>query len=669
MRKKLIILNIILILAAICLSYFGFKTANLQKMEMAEEIKKQTLTSGKTVSEIIGTALDDVEKDISGIPDILNGREKFNSDKILFAFDSKFNVIYPGFRTYRNELKIPGLSPDFLGKFNPIEEMEIKGDFETAAASYENLLKETESPNEKAILQFVLGRSLRKKGDIKGALSAYRELISQFPDSFSPDGLNLNIISHYEIIRLQEKSGGSKDAASDAVSLLQDMQNFKADISEEESVYFSKLLFDVIASLTTGKEGEKKNELEKLRDTVQKKNELREKSILVKNTLREKYPEGRQNGFCIKKLDNDILFFKTIEDEKYGKISGAELRLGNTMERDMTEKIQATGLFIDIVCWVTNKENEVIFQTDKIESISPTVSSSPPGWPDGTTLNLHNTKMKNLEDSSRKRMIMNIAMVGILFFIIMLSSILNLKMTMKEIELSKMKTNFISSVSHEIRLPLSTIKTANEMFVSGKVKDDSQARKYYEYIDSEVGRLEQLINNVLDFSRSDAGRKKYHFKEENLGNIVNESVGSVQALFEKEGFSIGKNIDGNIRARVDEKSVRQAVLNLLDNAKKYSGESRIIKVNLSRTDEYASLDITDNGIGIEKDKTDKIFDAFYRVEDEMTRKTKGVGLGLSIVKHIMDAHGGKVRVVSEKDKGSTFSLLFPLDFNNKKTFI
>ena len=663
MHKKIILLNIVLILCAICLSYFGFKTAKYQETEIMEDIRRQAVSAGKVASGVVGEIFEDIEKEIDEIPSIMAGEKTPDPDKMLFAFDSNLNTIYPRFKAYRKELKKPNFSLDFLRRFQQIETLEVKGDLKEAIISYEALLKETRPLNEKALAQFAIARALKKKGDKKKALFAYKGL--KYFENFSPDGLNLNIISRYEIIKLNKEMDDFEHAISNALSLLHDIQNRKLDISEGERTYFANLLFKIIDDPALRKSEAEQDEFAKLKKTIQQEKEFYKKTALLKNIFEwlesKKVMETEHKNISARKLGDTLLFFKVIENKKHGKIIVSTVKDKIDIDNRLIKELKIKGLFGDIVCWVVSANSDAILQTGEINTLSPTVALNLGEWLAGAKLNVYHKRTKNIEESSRRRMAVNISMVGILFIIIILSSILSLRMTMKEVELSRMKTNFISSVSHEMRLPLSTIKTANEMFNIGKIKDNKQAKKYYEYIASEVNRLERLVSNVLDFSRIDAGRKKYHFKEENMGEVVQEAITSVRDYFKKERFSIEENIEGIINARVDKEAVMQAVLNLLDNAKKYSGTSKIIKVKISRNDKYAVLDIIDKGIGIEKDKISKVFDVFYRTEDEMTRKTKGVGLGLSIVKHIMDVHRGKVEVKSEKGEGSTFSLLFPLD--------
>jgi signal transduction histidine kinase len=233
-------------------------------------------------------------------------------------------------------------------------------------------------------------------------------------------------------------------------------------------------------------------------------------------------------------------------------------------------------------------------------------------------------------------------------------------MVRRTAELSALKTDFVSAVSHEMRTPLATIRMIAEMFQMERVKDLRTSQEYIETVTSETERLTRLINKVLDFSRMDSGRKPYSFVPAALGPLVDATVKNFEA-----GISQDCRIDVAIEpdlpeARVDEDAIVQALINLLDNAVKYSPEPGQVQVTLSRRGAELLLQVADRGIGIDPRKLGMIFEKFYRCEDELTRRTTGTGIGLSIVKHIAEAHGGRIEVQSAPGQGSVFTLHLPL---------
>jgi signal transduction histidine kinase len=227
-------------------------------------------------------------------------------------------------------------------------------------------------------------------------------------------------------------------------------------------------------------------------------------------------------------------------------------------------------------------------------------------------------------------------------------------------ELSALKTDFVSAVSHEMRTPLATIRMIAEMFQMQRVKDLRTSQEYIETIASETDRLTRLINKVLDFSRMDSGRQNYSFVRTSLGPIVNATVRNFEAGLSRD-CRIRVTIQEELpEVAVDEDAIVQALLNLLDNAVKYSPEPGQVEVTLSLQGTELLLQVADQGIGIDPRELRMIFEKFYRCEDELTRRTTGTGIGLSIVQHIAEAHRGRIEAQSAPGSGSVFTLHLPL---------
>jgi two-component system phosphate regulon sensor histidine kinase PhoR len=199
-----------------------------------------------------------------------------------------------------------------------------------------------------------------------------------------------------------------------------------------------------------------------------------------------------------------------------------------------------------------------------------------------------------------------------------------------------------------------------EMLESGRVPTKERQQKYYSSMVQESERLTHLIDNILDFSRIEAGQKKFQFAKGNLALLIEETVMSFKNQFDNNGFSIDLAVSEPIHdSWFDGEAIQQVLYNLIDNAIKYSGNSKIIEIKLSESDDHSIMEIKDYGIGIKKDDQDKIFDRFYRAGDEMTRKVKGSGIGLTIVKQIVDAHRGMIKLKSGPVEGTTFYLILP----------
>lgn len=226
-------------------------------------------------------------------------------------------------------------------------------------------------------------------------------------------------------------------------------------------------------------------------------------------------------------------------------------------------------------------------------------------------------------------------------------------------EIGRLKTEFISSVSHELRTPMTSLQSISELLKSGKVADASRRDRLLELMAGECGRLGRYLHNVLDFGRIEQDAKRYDIRETDLGPVV---AGVVEVVRSAAGEDLELEVrrpDGPVPVEADPDAVRQALLNLVDNAVKYSAGRKRVAVRLAATADGAEIGVSDSGIGIAPEDRQRIFEAFYRSPEAVRHDPKGVGLGLKIVKHIMDAHGGSIAVEGGPGRGTTVTLKFP----------
>jgi signal transduction histidine kinase len=230
----------------------------------------------------------------------------------------------------------------------------------------------------------------------------------------------------------------------------------------------------------------------------------------------------------------------------------------------------------------------------------------------------------------------------------------------KEMELARLKSDFVSNVSHELRTPLSLIRLYAETLELGRLTSPEKHQEYYCIIRKESERLTALINNILDFSRIEAGRREYEFRETDMRELVCNTLESYRYQIEQHGFTFEAKIGDVPRLEVDREAIARSLVNLVNNALKYSQDRKYIRVNLYHDNGSVKLEVVDQGIGIPRGEQQKIFEKFYRVGDPLVHNTKGSGLGLSLVQHIAQAHGGEVMVDSTPGEGSKFTIVLPL---------
>ena len=267
---------------------------------------------------------------------------------------------------------------------------------------------------------------------------------------------------------------------------------------------------------------------------------------------------------------------------------------------------------------------------------------------------------ETVQELARRRVNQNLFLIGLLDFIVIFAGWFLYHNIKKEMELAEMKSSFVSNVSHELRTPLSLIRMFAETLELGRVRTEEKKNEYYKIIGQETERLTHLINNILNFSKMEAGRKEYHFQKFDLIQMINTVLDSYQFHLENNGFKIEKSLPGNrLLLNGDREALSEAFINLLDNAVKYSENDKTINVNAGSTDGSLFFEVKDHGIGISQEDQKKIFDKFYRVSHGLVHNKKGTGLGLTLVKKIVEAHKGKIIVESQLGIGSLFRVVLP----------
>jgi two-component system phosphate regulon sensor histidine kinase PhoR len=231
---------------------------------------------------------------------------------------------------------------------------------------------------------------------------------------------------------------------------------------------------------------------------------------------------------------------------------------------------------------------------------------------------------------------------------------------------SRMKSDFIANVSHELKTPLSLIRMFGEMVATGRHKGEEAAREYGGIITRESERLSHLIDNVLDFSRLERGKASYHFAEGNLADVVERALDVSRYRLEREKMKLVVDIASDLPfVRMDENEMTLVVLNLVDNAIKHAVDGGKVHVSVSRAPGFVMLGVRDFGPGIAREEHPRVFERFYRSQNTRERNVRGSGIGLALVKHIAEAHGGRVTVQSpvtdtpDNVQGSLFKVFIP----------
>jgi signal transduction histidine kinase len=273
----------------------------------------------------------------------------------------------------------------------------------------------------------------------------------------------------------------------------------------------------------------------------------------------------------------------------------------------------------------------------------------------------------SFEDLELLRTLLNSTGVALQKLLLQSELILKEAEAQKLKEISELKSYFVSSVSHELKTPLTAIKLYAEFLNSNENLSEEKKKKYLAVIEGECNRLDRLINNVLGFSKIERGAKTYKFQNLDLRKIIDYIIDTFQYQLKMQNFELIFNADteGVYPIYGDEDSLKEVFINLISNSIKYSLNEKLMILNLRNESDFIFFSIEDKGIGIRQDEIENIFAPFYRSKEMNVSNLGGAGLGLAIVKTILDAHSATVEIESQLNKGTIFIIKFPKDYENQ----
>lgn len=269
---------------------------------------------------------------------------------------------------------------------------------------------------------------------------------------------------------------------------------------------------------------------------------------------------------------------------------------------------------------------------------------------------------KTISELAWERSKKDLIIIGIVELVLLIGVWIIFRSVKNQMELAQLKSDFVSNVSHEIRTPLALISMYIESLERGMARTPEKVNEYYSIIMLETQRLTAIVNKILNFSQLESGKRKFTYHNTNLNEVINGVVASFRVNLETQEFEWEiDEPEEPIEIVADKEAITDATVNLIDNAIKYSGSRKKIDLKVGKEGNEAFIEITDHGIGISKTEQKYIFDKFYRVTDKnLAHKAKGSGVGLSIVRQIVEAHEGHITIKSKPGVGTSFRMYFPL---------
>ncbi len=691
-RKIVFIFLLAILLPSLVVGYLSFSTFAQRRESVRKLLDSNLWISGESALNSIEGKLLEHEKKVLKQENFtrltsLKETEQILSDYSalskeiagqLFLLNAEYQIIIP--KTGKDDSLIfleekNVQNTEFAQALKQAESLEFSGrNYSQAAELYRKCTSLAPTNQHKAFALEALGRCLLSSRRYREAYKVYGELSVKYGQFLNQAGHPYGILAAFQQYEIEQRRKREENGLKILLSLYRKMRNgfwlislpsydfFVVEIEsilddkfaegrfpeiresyltlqEQRSPYLETLLFSDFLKTEAVPKLKEKLTLSRMGGEAQQGRLLaawREEFCLVSYSVLPNFQSEKTfyGGFCwdLTSLKKEI-FPKVLEN--LTKDTGLSLQVIDERGRNI----------------LTGKEE--LFSED---SLRLSYRQFPFPW----KLLVSQPAFSDLERTARRENFLYGALLTFIVVLMLMGAYLIVRDISRESETTRLKTEFVHNISHELKTPLTLIRLYGETLQRKEDLKKDEKKEAYEIITKESERLSHLINNVLDFSRIEMGRKEFDFKRGSLDQIVRDTLESYRYHLEKKGFSVKKEIASDLpEMNFDGEAIASVLINLLSNAMKFSPMIKEVTVKLFKDNGGAVLQVADKGIGISPKDVSRIFNRFYRAKNATVSDAGGSGLGLTLVKHIAEAHGGRIIVESEPSKGSIFSVVFP----------
>jgi signal transduction histidine kinase len=698
-KKLLVIFLITIFIPAVTLSIFGVIALRNQKFRLEKQFREEQAEFVQLLKMEVNQQIHELENELQYIvrtPSFINNdygeivqivENQLDRNKLIDQFFILFegeDPLFPPFRPSdgnyisRQPVDFTGIQKSILSQ---AEYYEFSyHNYREAISLLEEILSGTENKDLRARLMNRIARNQVKQNNYSKALETYNTIINDFPESVTSSGIPLPVTIRLQLVDCYMQTGQDSEALKETLNAFEEILNQYYNLSETRFKAYISMVRDKFNNLmkdireTEYPDPAYADEFESLNTRYDK---LITKWQVINTLKNEVIP--RLSRELIQNTDNaeDILrYSERIGSDDFlilSMIIPGESRIkqkgiaGIKIYNKLLEDSLLPGMIIN-----TGNENTIMVISDqggriiegdsayynKTTNIISYFDGNFPPW----RIEVPGEPTRTLAFSGFTKSFYFWSILTMMIILVFGIVIINRSIA-HEKEILQIKSDFVSSVSHEFKTPITSIKALAERLLEGTVKNQKRMQEYYSVIFRDAENLGRLVGNILDFSKMEESKKEYNPEETDFKVWLEHTVKDYKDKTLRRIIFNSLVIEQSVKIKIDRAAMKLAVDNLLDNAVKFSSDSSEIKVILEKKGNDLVISIKDSGIGIPPDDQEKIFEKFYRSKSSAAYSATGTGLGLTIVKKVVEAHGGRIDVESEVGKGSTFTVSIPLGGN------
>lgn len=590
----------------------------------------------------------------------------------VFVIDRRGSLIYPrSFPKNKERVTIQSiLAPATLQYLTRGEEAEANGNIEDAVNNYTEGIKECISQRERLAFMIRIGRCYNKTGETDRAIETYHSVIYEDADTFVGEEVPYQFVASLQLASILEKAGNYKEAFNALAQLYGKMLNGFNRFDRQQFLYYLDRVQSEMHSILPNAGGDAQALLDSLRHTEEiyleepGSNDFLSRNILPSVEFISRSRPESDGLLHYARIENNpdstvYVAFRNLKLNRYGEtITGVILNYPEIM---MLVKNSVKSLDAEKDLYITLLADNVTSIQSDTGYIAVEALILLSGALNDFRLGLGGSENFSIKEFTSKSLKLYYILVFTIILVIALGVIFILQDISREQELTRMKTEFISNITHEIKTPITTIRNLAENVNEGWITSAEKQHDYFRIIAGESEKLGHLIEKTLDFSRIESGSKRYSMELCSLNDVIEKTLKRFHTLREGHEIDISLNIENDLPSLImDKLAIEQVLLNLLDNAVKYSPGKKTVRLTAIAEGSCIKVAIADKGIGIAGKDQSRIFDKFYRSETGETKNITGSGIGLTLVKEIVEAHGGSITLESKRNKGSTFIIRIPI---------